>query len=159
MAMLTSILLPRRLERGGVSWVTLLLLLALLGGTWAVVAWAPIYVVHYSVKQTVRDFMNQAIRNRNDEVLVRNLCSKLRVLDSTTVVTENGTTEAVPTVVVDPADVVWERDLDADPPTLHVAFEYAREVHYPFLESATQEWVGSIDITNDLTKADWGPGR
>jgi len=159
MATLSSILPPRRFERGGVSWVTLLILVGLVVGVWMFIAWMPIYVVHYEVKQTVRDYANQAIKNPDDAQLVTNLCAKLRSLDATIVVAEDGTTQKVPSIQVEPADVVWERDMDATPPTLHVAFDYTREVHYPFLKSVTQEWVGNIDITNDLSRADWGPAR
>jgi hypothetical protein len=149
---------PRRYERGGVSWVTLLLLVAVLGTAYLAVVWTPIYVVHYEVKQTVRDYMNQAVKNRDDEGLRDNLCAKLKVLDSTTVVGADGRPERIPSVVVAPSDVTWERDASASPPMLHVAFEYRRQVHYPFLER-TSEWIGTIDLNNDLTIPDWGPAR
>lgn len=150
---------PRRYERGGVSWVTLLLLVVLVGGTYLTIAWAPIYVVHYEVKQTVRDFMNQAIKNRDDASLVQGLCRKLQSLDSVTVVGEDGREERVPAVQVEPAEVIWERDPDSSPPTLRVSFEYVRQVRYPYLSEEPREWVGTIDLTNDLTLPDWGPSR
>jgi len=159
MATPTSIHPPRRYERGGVSWVTLLILVALIGGVYLVIAWAPIYVVHYEVKQTVRQYMNQAVKDQDDESLVRNLCLKLRSLDSTTVVGESGKPELVPSVVVAPEDVTWERDRQSTPPMLHVAFEYKRQVRYPFLSDAPREWIGRIDFSNDLTLPDWGPSR
>ncbi len=76
---------PRRYERGGVSWVTLLILAALAVAVYLTIVWAPVYVLHYEAKQAVRDYMNQAIKNRDDVALVEKLCQKLRALDSTEV--------------------------------------------------------------------------
>ena len=149
---------PRRYERGGVSWVTLLLLAGLLGAFYLAIAWGPIYFVHYEVKQTVRDYMNQAIKNPDDAALVEGLCAKVRSLDSTKVVFEDGRTERVPLVNLEPADVTWERDTTAKPPTLRVAFEYTREVHYPYLAKVS-EWVWSVDLFKELEMPDWGPLR
>jgi hypothetical protein len=149
---------PRRYERGGVSWVTLLLLATLAGSVYLVITWAPVYVVHYEVKQTVRDFMNQAIKNSDDAVLIEKLCEKVRSLDSTTVVFEDGRTEKAPSVNLTPSDVTWERDSSVTPPTLRVAFQYTREVHYPYLEKAS-EWVGTVDLFKEIGVPDWGPSR
>jgi hypothetical protein len=159
MATLTSIHPLRRYERGGVSWVTLLILVVLIGGVYLAVVWAPIFVMHYEVKQTVRIYMNQAIKDPDDERLVQNLCLKLKALDSTTVVGESGKPEQVPSVVVAPEDVTWERDRQSTPPMLRVSFEYKRQVRYPFLSDEPREWIGRIDFTNDLTMPDWGPSR
>ena len=59
----------RRGERGGVSWVTLLLLVLVVGGGYLAWVWGPIYFENYAVKQVVRDYMNQAIKNHDDEGL------------------------------------------------------------------------------------------
>lgn len=148
----------RRYERGGVSWITVLLLAAAVGAVYLVIVWAPIYIVHYEVKQTVRDHMNQAIKNREDAQLVERMCQKLASLHQETVVDENGAEQRVPAVQVTPTDVTWERDTTVKPPVLHVAFEYVREVRYPYLERVS-EWVGSVDFTQELAVPDWGPAR
>ena len=58
---------PRRVgERGGVSWVSALLLLGLVTAGYLLSVWGPVYVVHYEVKQVVRDYANQAVKNTND---------------------------------------------------------------------------------------------
>jgi hypothetical protein len=149
---------PRRYERGGVSWVTLLLVSVVAAAVYLFVVWGPVWVLNYEVKQTVRDYMNQAIKNRDDAELIKRMCDKLRSLDTSTITHPDGSVEKVPSVVVDPADVTWERDASASPPMLRVAFEYTRQVRYPFLEKVS-EWVGTIDLTNDLTIPNWGPGR
>jgi hypothetical protein len=159
MATLPSIIPPRRYERGGVPWVTLLLLVFLVGGSYLAVVWAPIFVVHYEVKATVRDYMNQAIKNKKDGELVEAMCKKLRTLDSVTVVNEDGTEERVPAVQLAPEDVTWERDMESSPPELRVSFEYVRQIRYPYLSEEPKEWIGTINLTNDLAVPDWGPSR
>jgi hypothetical protein len=158
MAPLSTLHSPRRYERGGVSWVTLLLLSVVVGAVYLFVVWGPVWVLNYEVKQTVRDYMNQAIKNRDDADLVKRMCDKLRSLDASAVTGSDGRIEQLPTVLVDPADVTWERDTSSSPPMLRVAFEYTRQVRYPLLEKVS-EWVGTIDLTNDLTIPNWGPGR
>ncbi|MGB8931002.1 MAG: hypothetical protein WCC48_07100 [Anaeromyxobacteraceae bacterium] len=158
MALLSSIHRPRQYERGGVSWVTLVLLAAIAGAVYLFIAWMPIYVVHYEVKQTVRDYMNQAVKNRDDAALIEKLCQKLRSLDTSEVVGADGRIEKVPSVNVTADQVTWERDMAATPPMLHVTFEYTRQVHYPYAEKVS-EWVGTVDLDNDLTIPDWGPSR
>lgn len=150
---------PRRSDRGGVPWVTLLILAAIAGVVYLAIVWAPIYVVHYEVKQTVRDYMNQAIKNRDDAQLVENLCAKLRTLDRVKVVGQDGREVEVPAIDLQPNVVSWERDTNSTPPMLRVSFEYTREVRYPYLSDVPREWVGRIDLENDLTMPDWGPSR
>jgi hypothetical protein len=148
----------RRSERGGVSWVTLLILASLATAGYLAVVWAPIYVVHYEVKQAVRDFMNQAIKNREDAFLVERMCMKIRSLDTTEVALPDGRVERRPSVDLQPDVVTWERNNDATPPTLRVAFEYTRVVRYPFLEKST-EWVGAVELEKEMVVPDWGPAR
>lgn len=148
----------RRYERGGVSWVTILLLALALGAAYLVITWAPVHVLHYQAKQVVREYMNQAIKNQNDRELVEKMCLKLATLDKMTVVDANGNEQIVPTVQVAPSDVTWERDRDSTPPTIRVSFEYVREVRYPFSERVS-EWVGSVDLEGDITIPNWGPER
>jgi hypothetical protein len=151
-------ILSRRHERGGVSWVSLVLLLGLVTSVYLLVVWSPVYILHYEVKQTVRDYMNQAVKNRDDAKLVENLCAKLRSLDAVQVTDANGSVTLLPVIDLAPSDITWERDTSSQPPMLHVAFEYTREVRYPVLEKVT-EWIGTIDLNNDLSIPNWGPLR
>jgi hypothetical protein len=145
-------------ERGGISWVSLLLLVLVLGGGYLAVVWLPVYYEAYAVKQVVRDFMNQAIKNRDDETLRRNMVLKIRSLDKRSGVDDFGRPVLLPTVPLDERDVSWERDDRSQPPMLRVSFEYAREVEYPWLErTATKTFA--VDLTNELTVPDWGPPR
>lgn len=147
-----------RLARGGISWVTLLLLLLVAGAAYLTWTWGPVYLVHYEVKQVVRDYMNQAVKEPNDQQLLQDMIHKLRVLDQLKVPDETGKLVAVPTVQLAPEDVTWQRDTRVDPPSLHVAFAYTRPVLYPLLHRWTQSTL-SVDLTQDLARPDWGPMR
>jgi len=149
---------PARVPRGGITWVSALLIVLLVGGGYLAWTWAPVYVLHAEVKQVVRNYMNQAVKERDDAVLVEAMVHKLRLLDEQVVLNEQGKPITVPTVQVAPADVSWERDPSADPPALHVAFSYTRDVPYPLLGRSTQKTL-SIDLTGDLKVPDWGPSR
>ena len=146
----------RRLERGAASWVTLLLVLGLAGAAYAAVVLVPPAVLHYEVKQVVRDYGNQAVKNRDDAELVAGMVRKIRSLDDTVTVDEAGRTRREPTVDLRVQDVTWERT--GEPPTLHVAFEYPRSLTLPFLDR-TLERTYAVDLTMDLTRPDWGPAR
>jgi hypothetical protein len=159
MASLTSIRPPRSFERGGVSWVSLVLLLAVSGATYLAIMWGPVYVTHYEVRQVVRDFMNQALKNRDDSRLVADMCGKLASLEKIEQVDAQGKVERVPVVQIAPEDVTWERDTQTTPPTLRVAFEYTRQVHYPFITREPKEWTGVIEDSKELAVPDWGPSR
>lgn len=147
-----------RPARGGISWVTALLLALLLGGGYLAWTWGPVWLLHYMVKQVVHDYMNQAVKNRNDQTLLENMIHKLRTLDTMEVPGDQGELVEVPTVQIEAGDVTWERDLSADPPVIHVAFAYTRPVKYPLLERWTDTTL-SLDLTGDLTVPDWGPSR
>jgi hypothetical protein len=148
----------RRAERGGISWVSLLLLVVVVGGSYLTWVWAPIYFDNYTVKQVVRDYMNQAIKNSDDETLRRNMVLKIRSLGQRQAIDEWGRTVVVPSIPLEERDVTWERDARSQPPMLRVSFEYAREVAYPILDRTTTK-VFVVDLSNDLTVADWGPPR
>jgi hypothetical protein len=149
---------PARGARGQITWVGLLLLVLLVGGGYLAWVWGPVYVLHYEVKQVVRDYMNQAVRDRNDVQLVENMTRKLASLAQVDGVDAYGRPARLPAVALVPADVTWERNADARPPTLHVAFDYERTVTYPFLET-TASRVLSVQLDNDLSTPDWGPAR
>jgi hypothetical protein len=147
---------PGRGERGAASWVTVLLLVGLVVGGYLAVVFVPPAVLHYEVKQVVRDYGNQAIKNPNDEELIRGMLHKIRSLESVEVIDGSGKKTRVPVIDIPKDEVVWERT--KDPPTLHVAFEYPRTIEYPFLDR-TDERVYRVDLTMDQTRADWGPSR
>lgn len=146
-----------RSERGEVTWVTLLLLVSLAASGYWLWVWGPVYVVHYEVKQVVREFINQAVRNPNDGELVGKMVHKLETLAVVDGEDADGAAARVPAVSVDPAAVTWDR-VRAEPPTLHVAFDYERSVTYPFL-GRTGTKVFTVDIEGDLSRPDWGPER
>jgi hypothetical protein len=148
----------RRGERGGITWVTLLLLVLVFGGGYLAWVWTPIYYESYAVKQVVRDYQNQAIRNPDDEGLRRNMVSKIRSLAERVAVDEGGRAVRLPAIALEDRDVFWERDTRSQPPMLRVSFEYAREVAYPFLDRTTTK-VFSVDLSNELSIVDWGPAR
>jgi hypothetical protein len=147
----------RRAQRGA-SWVTWLLLLALVVAGYLAWVWVPVYYAHYAAKQVVRDYMNQAVRNRADEVLVLRMTQKLATVDTVTVPAEDGSPLRIPAVEVTPDQVLWERDLSVQPPMIHVAFEYTRPVVYPFLDRI-DDVSFAIDLSQDLGVADWGSAR
>jgi hypothetical protein len=115
-------------------------------------------VVQYEVKQVVRDFGNQAIKNPNDAELLEAMCQKIRSLDTTLTVGPDGKTERRPTVDLHPQEVIWERDQSASPPSLRVAFSYRRDLHYPIVD-VWREVDMQVDIVADLARADWGQTR
>lgn len=143
---------------GGVTWVTALVLLLLAGGAYLALMWGPVYVLQYEVKQVARDYANQAVKNPDDAQLVADMLHKLRVLDETLEYDEYGKAQKVPTVQVDPTQVVWQRDTSSQPPMLQVSFQYTRSVRYPFLDRWTTKTL-FVEFENDLTRPDWGPAR
>ena len=140
------------------SWVSLLLLALAVSGGYLAWVWGPVYFVHVEAKTVVRDYMNQAIKNQNDDALVLRMTQRLAALDEVNALDEDGTRVKVPAVDVKPEDVSWTRDADATPPTLRVAFTYRRNVEFPFLNRWVEHEL-SIDLTQDLARADWGPAR
>jgi hypothetical protein len=148
----------RRAPRGQISWVTLLLLVLVVGGGYLALVWLPVYYENHAVKQVVRDYMNQAIKNPDDEVLRRAMVLKIRSLARVDGVDAWGRPARLPAVALEDGDVDWHRDRTARPPVLRVSFEYARDVTYPLLER-TATRVFSVELSNDLTMPDWGTPR
>jgi hypothetical protein len=141
-----------------VSWVTALLLLLLAGGGYLGWIWIPLYFEHYTVKQVVRDYMNQAIKNPDDDGLRRNMVLKIRSLSQRQALDVHGREVRVPAIPVEERDVSWERDSSSSPPLLRVVFDYERVVTYPGLDRAETS-LFTVDLTNDMTRPDWGPAR
>jgi hypothetical protein len=146
----------KKLERGTASWVTLLLILGIAAGAYAAVVFVPPMVLHYEVKQVVRDYGNQAIKNPDDAALLASMLQKIRTLQQVDGVDAAGRKVKVPVVDIDKQDVTWERS--ADPLTLHVEFEYPRTLELPWLDRSLER-VYRVNLTMDLTRADWGPAR
>ena len=146
----------KRLERGAASWVTLLIVLGIAVGAYAAVVFVPVWVLQYEVKQVVRDYGNRAVKDPNDARLLADMVHKIRTLAFEDGVDEAGRPVKVPVVNVQEQDVTWERT--AEPPSLHVEFEYPRSIQLPWLDR-TVDRVYRVDLTMDLTRPDWGPAR
>jgi hypothetical protein len=134
----------------------MLLALGVAVGIYAAVVFGPPAVLHYEVKQVVRDYANQAIKNPDDERLIEGMLQKFRALDSEKVVDDAGRETRVPVIDLRRDEILWERS--PSPPTLHVAFEYPRTLDLPFIDRSIER-VYQVDMNLDLTRADWGPQR
>jgi hypothetical protein len=150
--------LDSRRPRGAISWVTLLLLVGVAVAGYLLWVWVPIYFDNYTVKQIARDYMNQAVKNTDDAQLRANMVAKIRALVQTDAVDAAGRTIRVPAIDLEERDVTWERDTRGQPPMLRVSFEYSRDVVLPLLDRTTTK-VFVVDLSNDLTRPDWGPAR
>ena len=64
----------------------------------------------------------------------------------------------IPVIDLKREDILWERDREAKPPTVHVAFEYPRVIDLPWMDR-TLERVFRVDLTMDISRPDWGPPR
>jgi hypothetical protein len=146
------------MQRGAITWVTLFLLVGCVVVGYLLWVWAPIYYENYAVKQVVRDYMNQAVRISDDALLRRKMVLKIRSLAEIEGLDNYGRPARLPAVPLEERDVMWERDLSAQPPMLRVTFDYVREVHLPILDRTASK-VFTVDLTNDLTIPDWGPSR
>jgi hypothetical protein len=146
----------RRRERGAASWVTILMILGIAAGAYAAVVFVPVWVLHYEVKQVVRDYGNQAIKNQDDAALIDAMVHKIRTLEQVDGVDEAGRKARVPVVDIHKQDVTWERS--TDPLVLHVEFEYPRVLELPWLDRRIER-VYRVNLTMDLKRADWGPTR
>jgi hypothetical protein len=136
--------------------VTVLLVLGLAAAIYAAVVFGPPAVLHYEVKQVVRDYANRAVRDTDDRKLLTGMVERIRVLDDEPGVDGQGRPVRIPVIPLRVEDVVWERS--EEPPSLHVAFEYERTLKLPFLDRVLER-VYVVDITNDLTRPNWGPAR
>ena len=134
----------------------MLLLFLVVGSGYLAWVWAPLYFDHYAVKQVVADYMNQAVKNRDDAALREAMVQKLASLFQEEGFDAHGQPAKVPAIRIDGRAVTWERDAAAK--SLRIAFEYDREVVYPFLKRTAVKTF-SVDRTSDLTIPDWGPAR
>jgi len=136
--------------------VTLVLVLGIAAGAYAAVVFVPVWVLNYEVKQVVRDYGNQAVKDKDDAALLEGMVQKIRTLQQVDGVDEAGRRTKVPVVDLHKQDVIWERS--TDPLSLHVEFEYPRVLELPWLDRRIER-VYRVDLTMDLKRADWGPAR
>jgi hypothetical protein len=141
-------------ERGAISWVTAVLLLALATAGYLAWTFVPVFLDHYEVKQIVREFSNRAVRNPDDLALKREMCLKFEAIREIEEAGEDGRARRVPAVRIGPDEVVWERNASSSPPTLHVAFTYVRRVRLPFLDRAVEQ-AFAIDSTREIDVPNW----
>ena len=146
----------KKLERGTASWVTLVMILGIAAGAYAAVVFVPVWVLNYEVKQVVRDYGNQAVKNVDDAALLDGMLKKIRTLQEVDGVDQAGRKVRVPVIDLQKQDVTWERS--TDPLSLHVEFEYPRVLELPWLDR-TVERTYRVNLTMDLKRADWGPTR
>jgi len=136
------------------SWVSFLLLVALVGGGYLGWVWVPIYWDHIDVKQSTRDFMNRAVKDRDDAALVAGLSQKLASIRKVRWVDEAGQAWEAPAVDVPQQSITWERDVESKPPMLRVSFSYERVVTFPWI-GKTRTKHFDISLENDLTVPEW----
>ena len=136
--------------------MTVLLVLGLAAAAYAAVVFGPPAVLHYEVKQVVRDYGNQAVKNPDDAQLLGSMVQKIRTLDDVAGVDEAGRK------ITRPGGRPQQggRPLGANPatpPTLHVAFEYPRTLELPLLDRVVER-VYRVDLTMDQKRAGLGSG-
>jgi len=145
---------PARPGERGSAWVSFLLLVALAAASYLAWVWLPVYADHYQAKQATRDFMNRAVKDRNDAALVAALSAQLLRIGRVRLVDEEGNVYDVPAVDVPPEAISWERDTSSRPPMLRVSFEYERTIVFPFIDRTTVQRF-SVDLENDISVPVW----
>ncbi len=143
-------------QRGEITWVTVMLVLAIAAGGYGAWVAGPIYWTQLEAKQVVKDYANRSIKNPDEESLKAGLLRDLASLDRDPGVAPDGTPILRPAVDVQPADLVWERGGTAEAPVLHVAFQYDRHVPLPWLKDRFFDRHFEVDLQLDVSRADWG---
>ncbi len=146
---------PRLPEARGITSVGVLLLLALAAGAYLAWAWVPVYATHYEVLQVVRQFGSLAVKSRDDGQLVERMVAKIRSLQQVAEEGPDGRRQSRPALALRPEDVTWER---VEPASLHVAFDYGREVAFPLVDRRLER-VMSVDLTMDISTPRWDSSR
>ncbi len=144
----------RSLQRGEISWVTVLMLLLLASGGYLAVVWGPVYIVRYEVGVITGEIANRAVNDRDDARLVAALCDKIRNLSTVKAPQPDGSILEVPAVELRPEDVTWERDATGMPRTLRIAFEYTTSVHYLLFDRFTEKTF-AVDWSQDISPVKW----
>ena len=141
-----------RRRASGSAWVNLVLLLAVALAAYLGVVWYPVVADQYQAKQITRDFINQAVKNRDDAALILGLSQRLAQVRKLEGVDEDGEAWSAPAVDVPPDAIGWERDVEAK--RLRVWFQYEREILYPFLDRSTVR-LFTVDLDEDITVPQW----
>jgi hypothetical protein len=141
-------------ERGGITWVTLLMLATLVAGGYLAVVWGPVYIVRYEAKVVTGEVANLAVHERDDAKLVALLCDKLGALAQVRALGTDGSITEARAVDLRPEDVTWERDASGTPRTLHIAFEYTTSVYYPIIDRFAEKTF-AVDMVRDITPVKW----
>jgi hypothetical protein len=144
----------RARERGGITWVTVVLLASLLTAGYLAVAWGPVYIVNYEVRVVTGEFANRAVNDRDDARLVAQLCEKLGSLGRVKTPEPDGSISEVRAVDLRPEDVTWERHADSMPRTLRIAFEYTTSVHYPVFDHFSEKTF-AVELEQDISPVKW----
>jgi hypothetical protein len=128
------------------------MLVALVAAGYLGWVWVPVYLTHYEAKQLVRQTGNRAVHDRRDAEMLEDLVTRLRGLDDVETVGDDGRAGRRPAIDIQVKDVTWERPT---PTSLRVAFEYERDVTYPFLDRRVEQPM-TVDLTMDTSLPDWG---
>ncbi len=128
------------------------MLLGLVAGGYLAWVWLPVYLTHYEAKQVVRQFGNEAVHDHRDAELLQRMVARLRGLQQVETVGDDGQTRRRPVIDLEPRDVTWER---LEPASLHIAFDYRRDVSYPFLDRTVEQPM-TVDLTMDVSLPNWG---
>jgi hypothetical protein len=130
------------------------LLAALVAGVYLAWVWVPVYATHYEVKRVVREVGYRAAKDRDDGQLVEALASRLRALDAVPAPAADARARRA-LIDLQPQDITWER---VPPASLHIAFEYERQVAYPIIDR-TVDRVMTVDLVLDVSRPIWEASR
>ena len=145
----------RSSERGEITWVTLVLILALVTGGYLAVVWAPVYIVRYEAGVLATEYANKAVHNRDDAQLVQDaLFPPVHGWTRSRSRRRTARSPCSRPSICAPSDVTWVRNTDATPPTIHVAFEYTTSVYFPVLDRFSEKTF-AIDRFQDIQPAKW----
>jgi hypothetical protein len=139
---------PRVKEQRGLTFVTLLLLLAIAGGVYWLVTFGPAYWENQEVKSTLKEAANLCYHERNDQK-VRDFI--LRKLDQQFGVPGRAGKQQL-SIDFDPADLRIERA--ESPKHVDIWLTYSRTVKTPFVDQE-RSVTFSDHADQDLTDVKW----
>jgi hypothetical protein len=132
----------------GITFITVLLLLAVLGGVYWVMTFGSVYWENQEVKSILKEAGNLAYNERSDTIVHTFIERKLRERFQT------GSDHGRPILAIDydPADLRIERT--DQPKFIHIWFTYSRTVKTPFTGSERQVTFAD-HIEQDLSPVKW----
>jgi len=144
----------RRLDQhGGASWITYLLLIAVVGGGYLLWAYAPVYLDNYAAGSRCEEVINATWRYQDEAKTGEAMRRKLAALAKDTV-EENGELIKVPAIDPEESDLVVEIDNSVVPPVMSIDVYYTRTVVLPLLKKArNKSFHVHCEIT--LEEASW----